>query len=636
MSQELNDFASMTAYCEKLTKENSVEESLHKCLFPAMYALPVSPIQEQQLLKTVAARLEATIQAVKAEWKAYKVAHRDESSNEKETQADKLVKLASELELFHDADSVAFAALSVNGHREVYKLRSKSFRAWLQRAFYQNYGHAASAQAIQDALGTLEGKATFEGKASPVFVRLAEHEGRVYLDLADDAWRVVEVSHTGWRVLTESPVYFWRPKGVEPLPVPVHGGSLKDLRKFVNLSDEHFILLFSFLVACLHPGIPYPLLILTAEQGSGKSTLARMIKALVDPATAPLRSQPRDEETLALGATNALLVAFDNLSSIPKWLSDALSRLSTGGGFSKRENYTDADEVIFNIKRPALITGITDLATESDLVDRAIVIEPKRITTIERKTETNLWAEFETFRPALLGALLTAVSHGLATKDSIKFDELPRMADFATWAAACEQNLGLEKVSFMNAYTRNRDTAHEIILEGNPIAFILRNWLKADGAKFEGTFGRLLDELHQQSTDDTKRLKDFPKTAKALSNSLKRLAPNLRGVGIEVTFLGHSEHGNRVRLKKVAKNVQDVQNVQDEDENDVQDEETQAERKLNMAEYAPSDVQERSGNAHPEKNRPGRQNSAIAEQPEGAERLKHVYSDEEAIEYDPA
>jgi energy-coupling factor transporter ATP-binding protein EcfA2 len=459
-------------------------------------------------------------------------------------------------------------------------------------------------------------------------VRLAAFEGKVYLDLANDAWQVVEVSQNGWQVLSNSPVRFWRPKGLEALPTPTTGGDIHKLRNFVNLTEIHFILLCAFLVTCLYPGIPYPLLILMAEQGSGKSTLARMIKALIDPSTAPLRSQPRDPRDLLISATNSWLLAFDNLSAIPEWLSDALCRLSTGGGFSTRTLYADDEETIFDATRPALITGITDLATRGDLLDRAVVIEPKRIDSNGRRTEAALWEEFERLRPSLLGALLTAVSHGLATKSKVSLEQLPRMADFAVWASACETALGFQVGSFMKAYTGNRDTAHEAIIEGSALALQIRSWLKADGAKFEGTFGMLLDRINSLADDDTKRLKDFPKTMKALSNAIRRLAPNLRGVGIETTFLGHTERGNELRIEKVCKQRSARSDVQDEAENNVQDEESHAEREADIPERALKvgfDVQEHSGNVQPEKSRPERQNSHIAEHAERPERAKQTF-----------
>ena len=68
-------------------------------------------------------------------------------------------------------------------------------------------------------------------------------------------------------------------------------------------------------------------------------------------------------------ASNGWCVALDNLSRLPDWLSDALCRLATGGGFSTREPFTDGEEVLFDAMRPALLSGIEDVVTNADLLD---------------------------------------------------------------------------------------------------------------------------------------------------------------------------------------------------------------------------------------------------------------------------
>ena len=67
---------------------------------------------------------------------------------------------------------------------------------------------------MQDALGILEAKATHDGQAYPVYVRVAECAGRVYLDLANERWEGVEITATGWRVVADPPVRFKRMKGM--------------------------------------------------------------------------------------------------------------------------------------------------------------------------------------------------------------------------------------------------------------------------------------------------------------------------------------------------------------------------------------------------------------------------------------
>ena len=116
-------------------------------------------------------------------------------------------------------------------------------------------------------------------------------------------------------------------------------------------------------MAALRPTGPYPVLVLTGEQGSAKSTCARMLRALVDPHEAALRAPPRNEHELFIAARNAHVLAFDNLSTVSPWLSDALSRLATGAGFAARKLYTDDEENVISAERPTILNSIDAVVT---------------------------------------------------------------------------------------------------------------------------------------------------------------------------------------------------------------------------------------------------------------------------------
>ena len=203
-------------------------------------------------------------------------------------------------------------------------------------------------QAISSELDLLEARAQFDATERSVHVRIAEQARQVYLDLADDHWRAVEIGPDGWRVNRCPPVRFRRRAGMLPLPMPEKGGSIEALLPFLNLSTRNdFVLVVSWLLATLRAFGPYPLLAVSGEQGSAKTVLSKMLKALVDPNTAPVRALPRDERELMIAANNGYLLAFDNLSWLPPRLSDALCRLASGGSFAVRQLYTDDDEVLF-------------------------------------------------------------------------------------------------------------------------------------------------------------------------------------------------------------------------------------------------------------------------------------------------
>ena len=268
-------------------------------------------------------------------------------------------------------------------------------------------------------------------------------------------------------------------RGTRALPEPERGGQIEALRGFLNLaSDEDFNLAVAWLLAALRPTGPYPVLVLTGEQGSAKSTCARMLRALVDPHEAALRAPPRNEHELFIAARNAHVLAFDNLSTVPAWLSDALCRLSTGAGFAARKLYTDDEESVISAERPVLLNSIDAVVTRGDLADRALVLTLEDTPKTERKTESELWADFERARPHILGALLDAMVVGLNRVAEIRLDELPRMADFATWVVACEPGV-FDEGAFLRAYTRNRKGVVRTMMDAEPVASAICDLMRA-------------------------------------------------------------------------------------------------------------------------------------------------------------
>jgi hypothetical protein len=473
-----------------------------------------------------------------------------------------LTEIAACGELFHTATGTAFAYLLVDGHRETWPIRSKRFRGWLRRRYYEATGGALNGQAVSSELDLLEARAQFDAPERSVHVRIAEHEGHIYLDLADEHWRAVEIGLDGWRVNKFPPVRFRRPAGMLPLPVPEHGGSIEALLPFLNLSSRNdFVLIVAWLLATLRPGGPYPLLAISGEQGSAKTVLSKMLKALVDPNAAPVRALPREERELMIAANNSYLLAFDNISGLPAWLSDALCRLASGGSFAVRQLYTDDDEVLFQAARPLLVNGIEDVITRPDLADRAIFLTLPPVVDARRLSERELWRQFELARPRILGALLDLVVHGLRTLPGIGRDRLPRMADFALWARACETGLWHPGTSG-RAYEANRRAAIEGIIDADPVAACVRD-IMAERSSWTGSAADLLRAGASRSSDGISRdSPGWPKNPRTLAGRLRRAQTFLRALGIEITFTREGRAGNRViRIRRTENTVSTVSTV---------------------------------------------------------------------------
>jgi hypothetical protein len=483
----------------------------------------------------------------------------EEEQQPRRTQTTLLLTLAEAADLFHTPDGEPFASVPVDDHRENWAIRSRHFRQWLLRAYYLETKSAPQSQAIQEATNVLESRANFGSPECPVFVRLAESDGKVHLDLCNERWEVVEVDAAGWRLLSNAPVKFRRARGMTPVPLPISGGSVDQLRPFVNVAtDTDWILLVSWLMAAFRGRGPFPILVEHGEQGSAKSTTVRVLRALVDPSTASLRSEPREARDLAIAAQNGWVISLDNISRIPAWLSDALCRLSTGGAFGTRELYSDSNEVLFDAQRPIVLNGIEELAVRGDLLDRSLILYLPSIPEEKRRAELSFWSEFESSRPAILGALLDAVSGALRRLPKVNLPEMPRMADFAMWATAAEPFLGWRDGAFLRAYTRNQASSNELALDASPMSEPVRRLVAKND--FQGTATELLQVLTERSDDPTRRQKGWPANAQALSNTLRRLAPNLRKIGIEVAFSKGKDRRRRrlIVLRDIASTSSDA------------------------------------------------------------------------------
>ncbi len=150
-----------------------------------------------------------------------------------------LIGITDGAQLFHTESQRGYITIRVDKHQETLPIRSKAFKSWLLREFYRKWLKTVPSDVLETALNVLDAKAVFDGPAIAVHTRVAEaSNGNIYLDLANDNWQVVEIHKTGYRVLNHSPVKFVRPKSMRALPYPQEGGSLDDLRPFLNVATE--------------------------------------------------------------------------------------------------------------------------------------------------------------------------------------------------------------------------------------------------------------------------------------------------------------------------------------------------------------------------------------------------------------
>lgn len=481
-------------------------------------------------------------------WK-YKEGHSaelDEDGEEKRTQSQVLLDIAQQHALFHSPEGGAYSRIEINGHSEVWPVRSSGYRNFLRHEFYAKQSKPPSAQAFSDALGMLESICAIDKAEAAVYTRTAMVDGEIWVDLANAEWESVRITKSGWEIVKNSSVYFVRPSGMLPLPRPVKPGDISKLRPFLNLESEaDWRLTVAWVLKCFVPDGSYPVLGLSGVQGSAKSTETKMLKLLTDPSSVLLRGMPKNPSDLVVAAKHNHVLSLDNVSGIEAWLSDLLCSVSTGGGFGTRRLYSDMEEVQETFKLPIILNGINNVIHRHDLADRTIAKTLPPIPEEKRKLEADLMNEFDKVAPEVLGGIFTAIAVALKNRHAIKPTRLPRMADFAVWIMAAEEALPWPAGGFMEAYDQNRAAIVETAVEGDMVAAAVKKFAEdLPTGEWTGTASELLSLLEQEVGERTSKNKFWPQNATSFSMQLNRASGFLEQIGIKITN-GRS-HGKRI------------------------------------------------------------------------------------------
>lgn len=450
----------------------------------------------------------------------------------KKSQATLLIEIGRTAELFHCENQDAYAQINRNGANIIFPVRSKSFKEHLSHELYNLIGKGANATAITDAIATIEAVAKYNGKLKTVAIRTHRENGSIYIDSGCNSWRAIRIDKTGWTYIYNPPVKFIRKRGMTAFPDPGTISNLGLLKKYINISDDEFPLIYGWLLCALAGVKPYPILVLQGEQGTGKSTTSRVLRLLSDPSTVPLRSPPKDTRDLLVSAANNHVVMLDNLSGLNPEISDCLCRLSTGGGIDVRALFTDGEQFLVDIQKPVLVNGIDDIATRPDLAERALIINLPVIDGEKRRSESEFWAEFETDKSKIFAGLLSCIVRGLQRVDQTILVDKPRMADAAQWITACE-NADDAGISFIDAHKKNQLEAVELGIEASPLGSAILEMMKIND-RLMHTPGELLTILSDIAGNNQIRSKSWPQSPKGLGNIIERLKPNFRKMGIKI------------------------------------------------------------------------------------------------------
>jgi putative DNA primase/helicase len=168
-----------------------------------------------------------------------------------------LATLAHNMSLFRSTDGRFYAQVPVGERQENYGLKSQGFRDWIIDGYLIDQAEPPSPWAIRRVVGMLEARARFNDAIPEIYIRVARNgdgeDGPYFLDLGAPSGRAIEIHPQGWFAVDRPAVHFRRPSGQLPLPMPSHDGAIDLLRPYVNLDDNDFRLMITWIAPVPNP-----------------------------------------------------------------------------------------------------------------------------------------------------------------------------------------------------------------------------------------------------------------------------------------------------------------------------------------------------------------------------------------------
>lgn len=454
---------------------------------------------------------------------------------EDETEAQAILRLVEEngAVLFHDTANNLYASVMQYDHKEVWALESKDFSIWLNKLYYFYKGKPARKESVNQALSVLSARALFDNEqAVTLSNRVAKYDNAFWYSLSNSKWQAVKITDEGWRIEENPPTMFIQYRHQKPQVEPVDSGDVSRILKYINIKENKTLFL-CWLISCFVPDIPHAMPIFYGEKGAAKSTTCTLLKWVIDPSALETLTIPNDARSMAINLQQHWFLPFDNVSRISDEMSDTLCRAITGGGIQQRKLFSDADDYIFTFKRCLALNGINNVATRSDLLDRAILIELSRIPEENRKELSEIQKDFKTDLPYILGGIFDILSKALKLYPTVKLDKLPRMADFAHWGYVIGEVLGGLGEEFVEEYRINYEYQNIEILNSDIVASLMVGFMK-NKSKWDGTMSELLNELRlfAPSIGISTNSKGIPAYPNVLSRKLNGIKSNLKSVDI--------------------------------------------------------------------------------------------------------
>lgn len=377
-------------------------------------------------------------------------------------------------------------------------------------------------------------------------------QGKIAYFLADDQWTTLFIKETGWKAGKSKKVKFTKSPLDADQVMPVGGGDLlRLLRRYVNMDDEDFFLFTVYVVQAFSRTSSHFAAIISSEKGTGKSTLTKLLRDLIDPSKAGVPLMPSNDGDLKTYLADSYVVCFDNTAVLSNKFSNILCAAITGSKAAKRKLYTDCDHIILNLHNMVVINGIDIVPYQSDLAERSLLFELRKISKENRMTDASFWAAFQKDRPLILGAIMDTLVKAIQILPTLQTQSLHRMADANLEMLAIAVALGRTEEEFQELLEKNNQKLQESYAENNAFVNAIVDFVRKHGNQDEPA-SKVYDRLKGTKA---REIKDFPNSASALSKRLNREKDALEQLGIR--FSKHKKNDyNYITLSRIPQNQQ--------------------------------------------------------------------------------
>jgi len=485
------------------------------------------------------------------------------------TQATRLFHLLSDRDAkyFVDNQNEPYIEIEIDGTRKVYRVNDSKFKSYLKTLFYDTFEGIPNNTTINDTMGFVSARADMSNDESREFFNRVASVGQNAYEYQIEEGKAVQISETGWKIINNTSNFRTYTHQKSQI-LPLEDASVDDVHvlfEYINVSCPDIqLLIIAWLVTCLVPKIPHPIIQIYGDKGSSKSTMSEFLKDLIDPSEVNSIGAPKDLKEFIQQISHHWLMVIDNISDIHSSLSDLICRTSTGGAYSKRKLYTDDEDVIFKLQRCLIINSINLVGMRPDLLDRSILIELEPIEPSKIETIAKLQKNFRIAKGRILGALFHILSRAISVHHKINLESMPRMADFAEWGCAVAIVLGHTPDEFMRAYKNNIIKTYTETLENSPIARVVIEFMK-DKENWSGTATELIEHLILCAGNmrvDT-LVNTFPSSNRTLWTKLKEVRSTLLDAGIKVSKDDSGRGSGRGRLIIIQKTEERQENEEE-------------------------------------------------------------------------